>query len=179
MDIAALYLEDIQSQFRKLKEQCERAIEQVSPAELLFREPAKDSNSVAKIAKHIAGNLRSRFTDFLHSDGEKPERRRDNEFSISAEDSWESIKKRWDEGWEILFSTLRSLHPQDLPLSVKIRGEAMPVLAALNRSFGHISYHSGQILYLCKLLTPEGWKWITIAPGKSEDFNKQMRDGKN
>lgn len=174
MDPATVYIDDLKKQFARLKGQCEKAVMQVAPGDSLYLEPAEHSNSVAKIIKHVGGNLRSRFTDFLISDGEKPDRNRDAEFIITEHDTFEELMRSWDRGWQALFRALGELEGSHLLRTVRIREEEMTVIAALNRSLAHIGYHTGQILYLCKFLTKDGWQWITIAPGKSEEFNRDM-----
>src|SRR5262249_14656221 len=129
------------------------------------------SNSIALIIKHVAGNLTSRWTDFLTTDGEKPTRDRDSEFVIGPEDSRAHLLARWETGWAILFQTLGSLQEADLLKDVRIRDEKHSVIQAVQRSLAHTAYHTGQIVYLSHLLKTEGWQWITIPPGQSKQAN--------
>src|SRR5262249_46638768 len=138
------YLPDIVFSFRKYKDMAEKAFRQVKD-EHFFKKPGENSNSIAIIIKHVAGNLRSRWTDFLTTDGDKPGRSRDDEFRISPEDSRERLVDSWGRGWAALFATLNSLQEKDLTKSVKIRGESHTVFQAIHRSLAHTVYHIGQI----------------------------------
>ena len=124
--------------------------------------------------KHVGGNLRSRFTDFLTSDGEKPDRHRDSEFGVS-DDTKATIVKRWEEGWQRLFDALESLNDEDLSRTVYIRGEAHSVVKAINRGLTHSAAHVGQIVLLAKHLRGSDWESLSIPRGKSEEFNGRMR----
>jgi uncharacterized damage-inducible protein DinB len=163
------YLDDIVFSFRKHKELAEKAFRQVGD-EGFFKKPGEHSNSIAIIIKHVAGNLASRWTDFLTTDGDKPWRDRDAEFVISPEDSKERLIAAWEKGWTALFQTLGTLQEADLLKQVTIRGEGHTVLQAIHRSLTHTVYHVGQIVYLCRLVTTEGWQWITIPPGQSQEW---------
>ncbi|MBI2362990.1 MAG: DUF1572 family protein [Elusimicrobia bacterium] len=132
-------------------------------------------NSIAILMKHLAGNMRSRATDFLTTDGEKPDRNRDTEFVIDAEDTQDSLQARWERGWGILFDSLESLKPEDLGKTVFIRGEPYSVIRALNRQLAHCAYHVGQIVLLSTSLTGTTWQSLSIPRGKSEEFNAEMR----
>jgi hypothetical protein len=167
MPLWNLYLEDISFSFRKQKELAEKAFQQVK-GEDFFKKPEEHSNSIAIIIKHVAGNLGSRWTDFLTTDGDKPWRDRDAEFVIGAEDTRPSLLAAWERGWSALFLTLGSLQEADLLKKVTIRREEHTVFQAIHRSLTHTSYHVGQIVYLSRLLTKEGWQWITIPPGQSQ-----------
>ena len=160
-------LEALTFEFRGHKRLAENAFAQLDD-ELFFHAPAPHVNSVAVVVKHLAGNLRSRWTDFLTSDGEKPDRDRDNEFVIAPVDTRESLLSSWDGGWLAVFSTLESLDHVSLEKSVTIRGEQHSVLQALFRGLTHVAYHTGQILYLTRLLKTDT-KWLTIAPGQSSN----------
>jgi hypothetical protein len=127
--------------------------------------------------KHVAGNLRSRWTDFLTSDGEKPDRHRDTEFLVEGEDR-AAILERWEAGWRTLFDTLASLRGVDLLRTVPIRGEPHTVVAAVNRQLSHYGQHTGQIVFLAKHLKSSEWKTLSIARGRSEDFNEKMDEGR-
>ena len=174
MSLWKAYLEDIIFSFRKNKELAERAFRQVQDS-AFFQKPGEHSNSIALIIKHVAGNLTSRWTDFLTTDGDKPWRDRDAEFLIRAEDTRERLLAAWEAGWAALLRTLAGLHEEDLLKTVTIRGEKHTVLQAIHRSLTHTSYHVGQIVYLSRLVTKEGWEWITIAPGQSQQWKDQGR----
>jgi uncharacterized damage-inducible protein DinB len=160
------YREDMVFCFRKHKQSAEKAFNQLGDEEF-FRKPGEQSNSVAIIIKHVAGNLRSRWTDVLTTDGDKPWRDRDNEFVISSEDTRAQLLAAWEQGWDTLFRTLNSLEEADVLRKIRIRGEEHTVLQAIDRSLTHVAYHTGQILYVARLIKPDGWQWITIPPGKS------------
>jgi hypothetical protein len=138
--------------------------------EELFATLDPESNSVAILVKHLAGNMRSRFTDFLTTDGEKPDRFRDREFELTANTTRADMMKWWDEGWATLFATLESLEPEDVTRTVTIRGEPHTVLQAINRALAHYAGHIGQILFLAKHLKSSQWKTLSIPRGKSEEF---------
>src|SRR5258708_26677482 len=134
------YLDDVHLQLRKLKAQADKAMAQVSDADL-FALIDPDANSIATIMKHIAGNMRSRWTDFLTSDGEKPDRDRDTEFELTAADTRAALLSRWEQGWELLLDTVSSLRPEDLARTVHVRGEGHSVLEAINRQVTHYAAH--------------------------------------
>ena len=170
--LAEHYLKDAAKVFRNLKRLADGAAAQVSDEEF-FRTIDAESNSVALIMKHVAGNLRSRWTDFLNSDGEKPDRQRDSEFVSEGEDR-AAILERWEAGWQTLFDTLDSLAGVDLLHTVPIRGEPHTVVEAVNRQLSHYGQHVGQIVFLAKHLKSSEWKTLSIARGQSEVFNKKM-----
>ena len=172
MSVWNAYLQDILFSFRKHKELAEKAFRQVGD-EGFFKKPGEHSNSIAVIIKHVAGNLASRWTDFLTTDGDKPWRDRDAEFVIGPDDSRRSLLAAWEGGWTALFQTLGNLQETDLPKKVTIRGEQHSVFQAIHRSLTHTSYHVGQIVYLSRLVTKEGWEWLTIPPGQSGRFHAQ------
>lgn len=174
MSLEAHYLEDVLVEFTRYKSLADRALAQVS-AEALFVTLDRESNSLAVIMKHVAGNLRSRWTDFLATDGEKPDRHRDREFEIGEGDTKEALFQAWERGWACLFDTLRGLQPADLLKEVSIRGEPHTVVQAIDRALGHAAYHSGQIVYLARHLSHDRWQPLTIPRGKSEEFNVRMR----
>ena len=161
MPAADTYLEDVRIQFRKMKKLAEDAVAQVTDDELVVALDS-ESNSIAVIMKHIAGNLRSRFTDFLTTDGEKPNRNRDGEFDIAGNPGRAAIMADWERGWACLFTALDDLRPDDLLKEVRVRGEALPALAQLNRQMTHHSYHVGQIVFLAKHLRSADWKNLSI-----------------
>ncbi len=164
------YLEDTVRQFHKLKDLADRALAQIT-GERFFVRLDGESNSVAIIMKHVAGNLRSRWTDFLTSDGEKADRNRDAEFLSEESDTKDSVRKHWEAGWQRLFETLALLGPEDLNKTVRIRGEAHTVLQAINRQLTHYAYHVGQIVFLAKHFAGDRWRSLSIPRGKSREFD--------
>ncbi len=158
-------LADLQHEFRRHRAQAERAMMQLDDQDF-FRRPGELVNPVALIVKHLAGNMASRFTDFLTTDGEKPSRDRDGEFLLTDDDTRENLMAAWERGWALLFETLAGLTDADLPATVTIRGEAQSARQALLRAMSHLAYHTGQVLYLVRLLRPDS-AWLTIAPGQS------------
>lgn len=169
------YIEDSLAVFRQYKKLVEGAMAQVSD-EQLTAVLDKEMNSIAIIVKHMAGNMRSRWTDFPASDGEKPWRDRDSEFN-DAPESREELMARWNEGWNCLFAALEPLSEKDLGAAVNIRGEAHSIMQAINRQVGHYAYHCGQIVMLAKHLNHENWQSLTIPRGKSETYNKRVLAG--
>src|SRR4051812_9221850 len=165
------YIALVLREFTQLKRLADRAIAQL-PAEALFAKPGPLDNSVAIIMKHVGGNMRSRWQDFLTSDGEKPDRNRDLEFTLVPEDSREKIFALWENGWATLFRELKPLGAPDLDRLVKIRGEPITVLQAINRQLTHYAYHVGQIVYLAKHLVGAPWESLSIPVGKSAQFNQ-------
>jgi Protein of unknown function (DUF1572) len=155
------FLDDSLVQFRKLKAQADKAIVQVDDAQFFSLIDA-DANSIALIVKHVAGNMRSRWTDFLTTDGEKPDRHRDAEFEREAADTREAVLARWEAGWELLFDTLSSLQPADLGKTVTIRSEPHTVVQAVNRQMSHYSAHVGQIVLLAKHFAGPRWQTLSI-----------------
>ena len=172
--LGAHYLENALKNFRGLKRLAEGALAQLDDREF-FAAPDPASNSAALVVKHLAGNLRSRFTDFLTTDGEKPDRRRDSEFTVEEADTRASLMERWEGGWRVLFDTLDALAPADLLREVRIRGEAHTVVEALNRQLTHYGYHAGQVVFLAKLLKSQEWKTLSIPRGESDAFDARMR----
>ena len=168
-------LNSIGSEYRRYKGLGEGAIAQLDDAD--FSKPAGGGNSIAILVWHISGNLKSRFTDFLTSDGEKPWRARDEEF-IDRSVTRAQLLEKWEEGWRALFAALATLQPDDLERTVTIRTQPMAVHDALHRSLAHVSYHVGQIVYIAKALRGDTWKYMSIPPGKSEEFNKRLTSGK-
>ena len=172
-ELAKHYLEDALKVLRNYKRLGERAIEQLSDEEL-FRALDPEMNSVALNVKHIAGNMRSRWTDFLTSDGEKPDRRRDSEFVIDEGTTREDVMRWWEEGWRVTFSALEPLQPEDVMREVTIRGEPHTVVMAINRQLAHYAYHVGQIVFLAKHFKSSAWQSLSIPRGQSETFNQKM-----
>jgi uncharacterized damage-inducible protein DinB len=173
MSLWQAYLADILFSFRKQKELAEKAFRQVESDEDFFRKPGRFSNSIAAVIKHVAGNLASRWTNFLTTDGDKPWRDRDAEFVITEADTRASLLRAWQAGWSALFLTLTGLEEGDLQKPVTIRGEEHTVFQAIHRSLTHTAYHTGQIVYLSRLMQRDGWEWITIPPGQSQQFKAQ------
>jgi uncharacterized damage-inducible protein DinB len=167
------YRDDIVFSFRKQKQTAEKAVQQLQSDELFFRQPGEFSNSVAIIIKHVAGNLLSRWTDFLTTDGDKPWRDRDAEFVIGPADTRAALMEKWEQGWNALLQTLVDLTEADWLKTITIRGEPHSVLQAIHRSLTHTTYHVGQIVFLCRLLKTDDWTWITIPPGKSKEWSAQ------
>ena len=136
----------------------------------LFLTLDPESNSIAIIVKHMAGNMRSRFTDLLNSDGEKRDRNRDQEFELSPATTRADLTKMWEEGWTRVFATIEALKPQDVMRKVTVRGEPHTVLQAINRQIAHYAYHTGQIVFVAKHIRSGKWKSLSIPRGKSEDY---------
>jgi hypothetical protein len=166
------YTELLQREFKRLKWLADEAIVQCSDAQY-FAVPSPSDNSVAVIVKHVAGNLISRWTDLLTSDGEKPGRNRDAEFEILPEDSRKHLQELWERGWAVLFASLGSLTDADMSRTIRIRGEPLSVLQAVNRQLTHYSYHVGQIVYVAKHFCGPSWKTLSIPRGGSAQFNRQ------
>ena len=167
------YLTETIEAFRSYKKLAESAVEQVSDEEF-FKLIDTEANSIAVIVKHLGGNLRSRWSDFLTTDGEKSDRRRDSEFVNDETDTRESLMKVWENGWRILFKTLESLTIDDLGKTVKIRGEDYTVGKAMNRALAHAAYHIGQITLLAKHFRGESWETLSIPKNKSLEFNAYL-----
>lgn len=175
------YKADAIASFRNYKKMAERAIEQVSDEEFFALIDA-EANSIALIVKHISGNLRSRWRDFLTCDGEKADRHRDTEFEI-IEDTRESLMKAWEDGWQTLFDALEPLTSDDFAKTVTIRGEPHTVVEAINRQLTHYSYHIGQIVLLAKHFKSDAWKTLSVPKNRSAEFNaflaKMQADGES
>jgi hypothetical protein len=172
---ADAYLRSIVRTYRMYKEMAERAIDQVPSEEDLNRELDESSNSIAIIVKHVSGNLRSRFRDFLTSDGEKPDRDRDSEFESDKRVSREQLLRWWNAGWEIALKSIEALSADDLERKVRIRGEELLVVEALNRSVTHVAYHVGQIVYLARHFASPNWKTLSIPKGRSAAYAPAKR----
>jgi hypothetical protein len=173
-DLAALVLNDALLQLRKLKDQGDKAIAQVGEADL-FAALDPEANSIALIMKHMVGNMRSRWTDFMTTDGEKPSRERDREFEVEQTDSRESILKAWEDGWRLVFDTVGALGPDDLRRTVTIRGEPHSVLEAINRQMTHYAAHVGQIVLLAKHAAGSNWRSLSIPRGQSKRVDVAKR----
>jgi hypothetical protein len=169
-DLAAHYLDEAHRQMRGHKRLAEGAMAQLKDDELFIRlDP--EANSIAVIVKHMAGNMRSRFTDFLTSDGEKPDRHRDQEFELNpATTTRADLTEWWEEGWARVFAAIEGLKPDDVMRKVTIRGEPHTVLQAINRQIAHYAQHTGQIVFMAKHIRSGKWKTLSIPKGKSDDF---------
>lgn len=165
------YLHDSLSLLRHYKQMAERAIEQLTP-EQLYATLDPEMNSIAVIVKHMTGNMRSRWTDFLISDGEKPNRNRDTEF-VAPPPTREALMQLWEEGWALVFSALEPLSDADLTRRITIRGEPHSVMQAINRQMAHYAGHVGQIVFLAKHLQHENWKSLTVPRNRSAEVNQE------
>ena len=168
-DVASQYLDEAHRQMRGHKRLADSAMAQLKDEELLITlDP--ESNSVAVLVKHMSGNMRSRFTDFLTTDGEKPDRFRDQEFDLDPATTRADLMRLWEEGWARVFEAIESLKPEDVMRTVTIRGESHTVLQAMNRQIAHYAQHTGQIIFLAKHLRSSDWKTLSIPRGKSENY---------
>ncbi|MFL5545418.1 MAG: DUF1572 family protein [Gemmatimonadaceae bacterium] len=161
-NLADIYLRNVIRTYRTYKEMAERAIAQVSSDDDLNRELDENSNSIVIIVKHVSGNLRSRFRDFLTTDGEKPDRNRDSEFESEEPVSRQQLLKWWNDGWDTALSSIEALTPEDLLRTIRIRDEELVVVEALNRSIAHAAYHVGQIVYLARHFASPNWTSLSI-----------------
>lgn len=173
LKLTTSYLEDARSVLRYYKGLAERAIVQV-PDELLFTALDGEANSIAVTMKHIAGNMRSRWTDFLTTDGEKPNRNRDSEF-VDPPNTRAGLMELWEDGWSCLFQAIEALSDDDLARTVTIRDEPHSVMQAINRQLAHYTYHVGQIVELAKHFAGDDWTSLTIPRNQSDAFNRQRR----
>jgi hypothetical protein len=174
--VAEAYLCAVRREFQRYKNLADRALAQVDDAGFTATlDPG--SNSLAIIVKHVAGNLRSRWRDFLTSDGEKPDRRRDGEFILEPGDTRDSLMARWEEGWRLLLDTIDALGAGDLTRTVYIRAEPHRVIDAIERQVAHYATHVGQIVFLAKHLSGDRWQSLSIPPGQSDAFNAAMLAG--
>jgi hypothetical protein len=167
--VGAAYLKDVVRQYRLYKGYVDQALPRV-PDQHLHTALDANSNSIAVIVKHVAGNLRSRFRDFLTADGEKADRHRDTEFEMPVVASRDEIMQWWDEAWAILFGSIEALTPDDLGRTITIRGEGYLVIEALNRSIAHTASHVGQIVYLARHFAGPSWTSLTIPKGASANI---------
>jgi hypothetical protein len=173
VNLAQHYLENVIAEFRSLKKMGDRAMEQLDD-EHFFVTLDAESNSVAVIVKHLAGNMRSRWVDFLTSDGEKPDRHRDQEFIVDANTKRAEVIEWWELGWRYVFDAIEPLRPEDVTRTVTIRQEPHTVLQAINRQLGHYAAHVGQIVFLAKHLKSAEWKTLSVPRGQSEQINRMM-----
>jgi uncharacterized damage-inducible protein DinB len=165
------YLESVTKQFLFYKQLADKSIEQLDPKQL-FTQPNENSNSIAVVMKHMVGNMISRWTDFLTTDGEKPWRKRDDEFENNVTDK-EQLLKIWEHGWKVFLDTLQSLRVEDLQRIIYIRNEGHTVMEAINRQLAHYPYHVGQVVYAAKLLKQTEWDSLSIPKNKSNDYNAE------
>lgn len=175
-DLHSHYLDEIRRQMRGHKRMADAAMAQLDDKDF-FAAIDAESNSIAVLVQHIAGNARSRFTDFLSTDGEKPGRFRDQEFELTAKPTREEVLRWWEEGWSHVFTTIDSLTPADVTRTVTIRNEPHTVLQALNRALAHYAQHIGQIVFLAKHLRSSQWKTLSIPRGKSEEYKTASPQG--
>ena len=175
LEFTTSYVQDSLSLFGYYKKLAERAMDQVTDDQL-FAALDDEANSIAVIVKHMAGNMRSRWTDFLTSDGEKPDRNRDSEF-IDPPKTREALLASWEQGWSLLFQALEPLSDDDLGRTVTIRGEAHSVMQAVNRQVAHYAHHVGQIVLLAKHFAGAKWHSLTIPRNRSGEFNQKVAAG--
>lgn len=170
---ASLYLKETVDQIRQLKSLADKAVAQVRDEDLAVTlDP--ESNSLAHLLQHMGGNLRSRWTDFLTADGEKPDRDRDREFETPEGITRAALLERWEEGWSAFLSSVESLTEEDLTRTVHIRAEPHTVVKAIHRALTHAAYHVGQIVFLAKHLAGDRWRTLSVPKGGSKVFNERM-----
>ena len=167
------YLKDAIGSFKAYKKLADKAIQQVSDREL-FVTLDEEANSIAVVMKHMAGNMLSRWTNFLTSDGEKPDRNRDMEFVIEEGTTKQSVLDYWERGWQAVFAAVEPLQPHDFEKTVNIRGEAHTIVQAINRQMTHYAYHVGQIVFLAKHFRSSEWKSLSVPRNRSAEFNAKM-----
>lgn len=170
MDLEEHFLENVRAEFARTKRLAEKAMAQLPDAEAWHRTPDEESNSIAVLVQHLGGNMVSRWTDFLTSDGEKPDRHRDREFESNESATPDELMKIWERGWACALGALEELTPADLTKTVHIRGEPHTVMEAIHRQYGHASYHVGQIVLEAKHLAAGSWETLSIPRGGSKDF---------
>jgi Protein of unknown function (DUF1572) len=175
LEFTTSYLKDSLAVFRYYKRLAERAMEEVSDTDL-FTELGPETNSIAVVIKHMAGNMQSRWTDFLNSDGEKPDRNRDSEFETPPQTRTE-VLDMWERGWACLFAALEPLTDDDLARTVHIRGEAHSVMQAINRQVAHYQYHIGQIVLLARHFAGARWQSLPIPRKGSAEYNRKVAAG--
>jgi Protein of unknown function (DUF1572) len=175
--LATALLAEYRARFHAQRALAEKAAAQVDDAGM-FATLDAESNSIAVVMQHVGGNLRSRFTDFLTTDGEKPDRDRDGEFLTVAGQARADVMARWEAGWRTLEHTLGTLRAEDLLRTVTIRGEPMLVVQALGRSLAHVAQHAGQVVLLAKHQAGERWQTLSIARGQSASYEAALRDGR-
>ena len=169
------YLDDALRRFRDYKQLAERAFAQISDEEF-FRTLDEESNSIAINMKHMAGNMISRWTDFLTTDGEKPERNRDPEFVMLPKTSKDEMLAYWERGWQCVFDAVEPLKPEDLMRTIRVRGQDHTVVQAINRQLAHYAYHVGQIVFLAKHFKSSEWQSLSVPKNRSAEFNAQLQN---
>ena len=174
--IEKIFLESVIRRFKEYRQLGEKTFAQLNDEQVQVQ-PNEASNSIAVIIQHMHGNMLSRWTDFLTGDGEKEWRRRDEEFE-THDFSKEELIQKWNEGWKVLFETLESLKETDLSKNVTIRSQPLTVVDAIHRQLAHYSYHVGQIVYLGRWFKNAEWQSLSIPKGASQDYNRQMKEGK-
>ena len=177
LKLTTSYLEDSLELFRYYKKLAERAMAQVTDDQL-YATLDDEMNSIGIVVKHMAGNMRSRWTDFLTTDGEKPNRDRDTEF-VNPPTTREALMQAWEDGWERVFRALGPLSESDLGRTVTIRGEAHSVMQAINRQSAHYAYHVGQIVMLAKHFADDKWQSLTVPRNRSAEFNQRVATGES
>lgn len=173
--LALHYLKDAVTTFRDYKALAEKAFAQLKTDEF-FTTLDEEGNGIGVIIKHMSGNMLSRWTDFLNSDGEKPDRNRDMEFVLTAETTKDELLAQWEEGWSCVFHALEPLRPEDFDRKVLIRGEEHSIVEAVNRQLTHYAYHVGQIVFLAKHLRSAQWKSLSIPRNRSAEFNAYLAE---
>ncbi|MBC7795290.1 MAG: DUF1572 family protein [Pyrinomonadaceae bacterium] len=171
MGIGVNYLNDALATFKNYKKLADKSFAQISDEEF-FKVIDAESNSIAVMVKHIANNLKSRWTDFLTTDGEKPSRNRDSEFELYEDDTRQNLVEKWENGWETTFASIESLTVEDLQKTITIRGQNHTVIEAINRSVTHCAYHVGEIVFLAKHLRSSNWQTLSVPRGKTAAFNE-------
>src|ERR1041384_5572420 len=174
-EIGQHYLADALYTFRYYKQLAERALAQISDEDFFYTLD-DESNSIAIIIKHMAGNMLSRWTDFLTTDGEKPERNRDLEFVMLPETKKEDMLAYWEQGWKATFDAIEPLVPDDLLRTITIRGQNHTVVQAIDRQMAHYAYHVGQIVYLAKHFQASDWQTLSVPKNKSAEFNAKLQN---
>jgi hypothetical protein len=169
------YLDDALKWFRYYKQLAERAFAQISNEDF-FRTIDEESNSIAVNMKHVAGNMLSRWADFLTSDGEKPDRNRDLEFVILPGTTKDEMLAYWEKGWQVTFDAIEPLTADDLMRTIRIRGQDHTVVQAINRQLTHYAYHVGQIVYLAKHFKSSDWQTLSVPKNKSAELNAQLQN---
>ena len=169
------YLDDALRRFRDYKKLAERAFAQISDEDF-FRTLDEESNSIAINMKHMAGNMISRWTDFLTTDGEKPERNRDLEFVMLPETSKDDMLAYWERGWQCVFDAVEPLKPEDLMRTIRVRGQDHTVVQAINRQLAHYAYHVGQKVFLAKHFKSSEWQSLSVPKNRSAEFNAQLQN---
>ena len=169
------YLDDVRASFRAYKKLADKALAQLTDEEY-FVTLDEESNSIAVIIKHLAGNMLSRWTDFLTTDGEKPDRNRDMEFVIEPQTSKAELLAYWEKGWDCVLNALDQLKPFDFDKQVMIRGEAHSIVQAINRQMTHYAYHIGQLVFLAKHFRSSNWQSLSIPRNRSAGFNEYLKE---